>query len=134
MRLWLELYPPTDKAGVLAAWAQRDLLLWRGLLFMQRYPLVVMPTMSDLAPPQNLELTREGHARLLDSARGAMISRVLGIPAPDVPVGAGGRFCAGVQILAPRFREDLCLDAGEVIETAKGVVAPVDPVASPAAA
>jgi len=33
----------------------------------------------------------------------------------------------GVQILAPRFREDLCLDAGEVIEAAEGVVTPIDP-------
>jgi amidase len=33
-----------------------------------------------------------------------------------------------VQILAPRFREDLCLDAGEVAEAAEGVVVPIDPV------
>jgi amidase len=33
-----------------------------------------------------------------------------------------------VQILAPRFREDLCLDAGEVVEAAAGVVVPIDPV------
>jgi amidase len=30
--------------------------------------------------------------------------------------------------LAPRFREDLCLDAGEVIEAAEGVVTPIDAV------
>ena len=28
----------------------------------------------------------------------------------------------------PRFREDLCLDAGEVVEAAEGVVMPVDPL------
>jgi amidase len=33
-----------------------------------------------------------------------------------------------VVILAPRFREDLCLDAGEVVEAAEGVVVPIDPV------
>jgi amidase len=130
MRLWLELRPPTDKAGVLAALAQRDLLLWRWLRFMQRYPLVVMPTMGDLAPPHNLDLTKEGHARLLGSAGVAMIAPVLGIPALAVPVGASGQLCAGVQILSLRFREDLCLDAGEVIEAAEGVVTPIDPVAA----
>jgi len=31
-----------------------------------------------------------------------------------------------VQILASRFRQDLCLEAGEVIEAAEGVVAPID--------
>jgi amidase len=127
MRLWLELNPPTDLRGVLAALAQRDLFLWRWLDFMQRYPLVVMPTMGDLAPTHNLDTTREGNASLLESARVGLISPVLGIPALAVPVGAHGHLRPGVQILAPRFREDLCLDAGEVIEAAEGVVTPIDP-------
>jgi amidase len=134
MRLWLELCPPTDLQGVLAALAQRDLMLWRWLEFMQRYPLAVMPTMGDLAPPHNLDTTREGQARVLDSLRVSLISPLLGVPALAVPVGNHGRLRPGVQILAPRFREDLCLDAGEVIEAAEGVVTPIDPLSSPAAA
>jgi len=54
---------------------------------------------------------------------------VLGIPALAVPVGYHGRLRPGVQILASRFREDLCLDAGEVIEAVEGVVAPIEPLA-----
>jgi len=127
MQLWLELFPPTDMQGVLAALAQRDLLLWRWLAFTQRYPLVVMPTLGDLAPPHNLDTTREGQARVMDSIRVSLISPLLGVPALAVPVGNHGRLRPGVQILAPRFREDLCLDAGEVIEAAEGVVTPIDP-------
>src|SRR5271169_2533751 len=119
--------------GVLAALAQRDLLLWRWLTFMQRYPLVVMPTLGDMAPPHNLDTTREGQARVLDSLRVSLISPLLGVPALAVPVGNYGRLRPGVQILAPRFREDLCLDAGEVIEAAEGVVTPIDPLPSLAA-
>jgi len=52
---------------------------------------------------------------------------VLGLPALAVPVGAHGALRTGVQIMAARFREDLCLDAGEVIEAAEDPVAPVDP-------
>jgi amidase len=128
MRLWLELFPPTDMHGVLAALAQRDLLLWRWLTFTQRYPLVVMPTLGDLAPPHNLDTTREGQARVMDSIRVSLISPLLGVPALAVPVGNHGRLRPGVQILAPRFREDLCLDAGEAIEAAEGVVMSIDPV------
>ena len=134
MRHWLERCPPTGLQGLLAAFAQRDLLLWRWLTFMQRYPLVVMPTLGDMAPPHNLDTTREGQARVLDSLRVSLISPLLGIPALAVPVGNHGRLRPGVQILAPRFREDLCLDAGKVIEAAEGVVTPIDPVPLPAAA
>ena len=63
-RLVLELAPPTDLDGVLTALGKRDLFLGRWLAFMQRYPLVVMPTMGDLAPPHNLDTTREGAARV----------------------------------------------------------------------
>jgi len=132
MRLWRELIPPTDLRGVLGALAQRDLFLWRWLEFMQRYPLVVMPTFGELALPHNLDTTREGQARVLDAIRVGLISPLLGIPALAVPVGNHGGLRPGVQILAPRFREDLCLDAGEVIEAAEGVVTPIDPVPSPA--
>lgn len=132
MRLWRELYPPTDPGGVLAALAQRDRLLWRWLDFMQRHPLVIMPTSGDLALPHNLDTTREGQARVLDAIRVALVSPLLGLPALAVPVGTRSRLRSGVQILAPRFREDLCLDAGEVVEAAEGVVAPIDPL--PAAA
>ena len=53
-------------------------------------------------------------------------------PGLAVPVGRHGKLRTGVQIMAMRNREDLCLDAGEVIEAAEGVVAPIDPVSSPA--
>jgi len=133
MRLWGELVPPTDLRGVLGALARRDLLLWRWLEFMQRYPLVVMPTMGDLPPPHNLDTTREGAARVLDALRVSLIAPVLGLPALAVPVGTHGPLRPGIQILAPRFREDLCLDAGEAIEVAEGVVTPIDPLTSAAA-
>jgi len=132
MRLWRELMPPTDLRGVLGALAQRDLFLWRWLEFMQRYPLVVMPTFGELALPHNLDTTREGAVQVLEALRVSLIAPVLGLPALAVPVGNHGHLRPGAQILAPRFREDLCLDAGEVIEAAEGVVAPINPVSSPA--
>jgi amidase len=32
-----------------------------------------------------------------------------------------------VQIIGPRFREDLCLDAAEAVEQRLGTLAPIDP-------
>jgi amidase len=65
---------------------------------------------------------------MLDSIRAGLVPAVLGLPALAVPVGTHGALRTGVQIMAPRFREDLTLDAGEVIEAAEGRVTPIDPV------
>jgi amidase len=128
MRFWLEHRKPRDLAGFLQALADRDALLQRWMAFLEATPLVVMPTLADLPPPQRLDTTFEGQAKVLDSIRAALVAPLLGLPGLAVPVGHHGRLRPGVQILAGRFREDLCLDAGEVIEAAEGVVAPIDPV------
>jgi amidase len=128
MRLWSGLMPPADLPALLTALAQRDLLLRRWLAFMIRYPLIVMPTLADEPPPHGLDLTEDGQRRILDSLRVSLIAPALGLPGLAVPVGTNGRLRPGVQIVAARFREDLCLDAGDVIEAAEGVVAPIDPV------
>ena len=33
----------------------------------------------------------------------------------------------GVQVIGPKFREDLCLEAAEAIEARLGVISPIDP-------
>ena len=32
-----------------------------------------------------------------------------------------------VQVIGPRYREDLCLDAGQAIEASIGIITPIDP-------
>jgi len=128
MREWLALYPPSsDPAAALDALARRDLLLWRWLEFFEDYPLVVMPTHCDLPPPWDQDLTRDGQAHLMEAIRVGLVAPLLGLAGLAVPVGSHGALRPGVQIVPGRFREDLALDAGEVIEAAEGVVAPIDP-------
>ena len=52
---------------------------------------------------------------------------VLGLPALQVPVGHAGRLRLGIQLVASRYRADLILEAGEVIEAAEGPTLPIDP-------
>ncbi|MBV8521181.1 MAG: amidase [Acetobacteraceae bacterium] len=127
-RLWQELAPPADLPGLLNSLARRDSLLRQWLTFMLRYPIIVMPTLCDLPPPHGLDLTNEGFKKLLESLRVSLIAPALGLPSLAVPVGTDGQLRMGVQILAGRFREDLCLEAGEVIEAVEGVVTPIDPL------
>jgi amidase len=128
LRLWRELSPPPNDANVvLEAYAQRDGHLFRWQDFFQRYVAVVMPTLCDLPPPVDQDLTLDGQRKILDSLRVSFLAPALGLPGLAVPVGSHGRLRTGVQIVTGRMREDLALDAGEVIEAAEGIVQPIDP-------
>ena len=51
----------------------------------------------------------------------------LGLPAVAVPVGVADGLPQAVQVIGPRYREDLCLDAGQAIEANLGTITPIDP-------
>ena len=53
----------------------------------------------------------------------------LGLPALTVSTGLLGRTPVGVQVVSGRYREDLCLAAGEAIEAAGTPPSPVEPIA-----
>ncbi len=128
LRHWLaQSPPPSDPTAVLDALSERDRLLLAWQTFLQDWPLVVMPTLADLPPPQDQDQTAEGTARILDSIRAALVAPALGLAGLAAPVGRSGALRTGVQIIPARFREDLALAAGEVIEAAEGAVRPVDP-------
>ncbi len=127
MQAWLDLHKPVDLATYVSALAEREALAFRWMSFFQQYPLVIMPTLCDLPPKQGADVEKEGQREVLDSMRSALLAPLLGLPGLAVPVGSHGKLRTGVQIMSMRNREDLCLDAGEVIEAAEGVVTPIDP-------
>ena len=128
MRLWLDLLPKVTATEVLEAYATRDTMMFRWQIFFQSYAAVIMPTLCDLPPPFDADLTLEGQRGLLDSLRVSVLAPLLGLPGLAVPVGSHGTLRTGVQIVTGRMREDIALDLGEVIEAAEGVVTPIEPV------
>jgi amidase len=52
---------------------------------------------------------------------------LLGIPGVAVPTGVTGGLPTGVLVMAQRFREDVALDAAEIIEAACPMPTPIDP-------
>ena len=91
---------------------------------MEDFPLVLAPV-SQVPPFPQLE-DLKGNARMkqmLDEQSMLYAVNLLGLPAAAVPTGLHGGVPLGVQIIGPRFREDLCLDAAQAIETAVGVLA-----------
>ena len=52
---------------------------------------------------------------------------LLGLPSVAVPTGARDGVPGGVQIVAPRYREDMALAAAEAVEARCGLALPIDP-------
>jgi amidase len=86
-------------------------------VFMERYPLVLLPVSAELPFPNDLDMQGAEACQRVWRAQLPMIALpVTGLPALTVTTGMVGRTPVGVQLVAPRFREDFCLDAGADIE------------------
>jgi amidase len=101
-------------------------------LLMQKYPLVVLPVSWLMPLPLDADQKGEKsvHA-MLDGFRPLVAMSLLGLPSLAAPTGLANGIPVGVQIVASRFREDLCFAAGEVIESHTSVRTPIDPRPAP---
>ncbi len=97
-------------------------------LFLDRYPVLLLPVSAELPFPDDLDL------REFDRVLAAQLVQsglpLMGLPALTVSTTTVGTTTTGVQVVATRYREDLCLLAGEAIEAGGVPPAPVDPVTS----
>lgn len=59
--------------------------------------------------------------------RMAMAVNALGLPAVALPVGIADGLPQAIQLIGPRDREDLCLDAAQAIEDRLGILTPIEP-------
>jgi len=102
---------------LLRAWGQ----------FQEEHPLVVAPICSDVPFEVGKDLTTAGVAEILRGMRMAIAVSALGLPAVALPVGVGDGLPQAVQVIGPRYREDLCLDAAAALEDRVGIITPIDP-------
>jgi amidase len=116
--------PPIDLAGYARALADRTRLLREWNRFLARCPLVLAPV-SQMPPFPQGEDRRgiERMRKMLDEQGMLYAVNLLGLPASAVPTGLHDGVPIGVQIVGPRFREDLCLDAAQAIEDRVGILA-----------
>lgn len=121
---FLKLGTILDQEGYMRAIARRSRVIRDWLAFLDRYPVLLTPLSVRPVPGRDADL--EGDARVRELFHGELrfmgAMNVLGLPAAVVPTGLVGGAPAGVQIVASRYREDLCLDAAAAIEAREGTL------------
>jgi amidase len=127
--LQLEITPDIDLAGYMKGLAQRARHLREWMLFFERYPLVVGPVSTELPFKVGFDTAdTKRMGEVLHAQRLLVAVNHLGLPGVAVPSGAHEGVPLGVQVIAGRYREDLALDAAEVIEARHGLATPIDPL------
>jgi amidase len=123
----VERSKPSVGNGAVHSARSRLIRLWSE--FFVDYPVVIGPTWTqlpweyaaDLNPDMGLDL-------LLDTIKFITPGNVLGLPSVALPMGVADGLPTGIQIYSDLWREDLCLDAAELIESSIVFPTPIDPV------
>jgi len=98
-------------------------------LFLEQHPVLLLPVSAELPFPDRLDLDGEAaFSRVWEAQLTQRGIPAMGLPGLTVTTGLVGSVPVGVQVVAGRFREDLCLLAGEAIEAGGVPAAPIDPV------
>lgn len=128
LRLAAEASPALDYAGYIASFAQRNAVARAWSEFQAQTPLILGPVCTQPPFPVGHDLvSAEQTLAIARSFRLTVAVNLLGLPSAAVPAGMGGGLPQGVQLIGPRFREDLCLDAAQAIEERLGLLTPIDP-------
>jgi amidase len=121
--------PDVDLLGYMKALGERTKHVRDWMAFLERYPLVVGPVSTEPPFEIGFDTTSAARAAEVSLAQRLLVTvNLLGLPATAVPVGHTGNVPLGVQVIASRYREDLTLDAAEVIEARHGLPTPIEPV------
>ncbi|OZM81963.1 amidase [Pseudonocardia sp. MH-G8] len=115
MELSMAQRPPADIEAYLAATATRFGVMREWDAFAQRYPLVLGPVYTE----RPFDVDPFDHSQGLRAMLGMRLctaTTCVGVPAVAVPTGVVEGQPLGVQLIGPRYREDVCLAAAREVE------------------
>ena len=90
--------------------------------FLESFSALLLPVCGELPFKDREDVeSRDRFAEMMNTQLTQIALPALGVPALTVTVGRVGSTPVGVQVVASRFREDLCLEVGEDIERGASV-------------
>ncbi len=116
-----------DPAAAIQCFMTRQSLLRAWGEFQETHPLIVAPIYTDIPFEVGKGLATPEVAEIVHGMRLTIAVNALGLPAVALPVGIGDGLAQSVQVIGPRYREDLCLDAAAALEDRVGIITPIDP-------
>jgi amidase len=122
-----EVVGEPDPVTAMQCFMVRQSLLRAWGEFQETHPLIVAPIYTDVPFAVGTDLEDGRVAETIRGMRMTIAVNALGLPAVAVPVGIGDGLPQSVQVIGPRYREDLCLDAAAAIEERVGIITPIDP-------
>ncbi len=119
---------PFDGPALSKALTRRLTLTRQWLGFFEKFAVLLMPVSGELPFPDQLDRKDDASfARVWHAQLPQIAIPFMGLPGLTVSTGLVGRIPVGVQIVSGRYREDLCLAAGEAIEAGGTPSAAIDP-------
>ena len=119
---------PFDQAAFSKALTRRATVARQWLQFFETYAVLLIPVSGELPFPDNLDRKDDASfARVWRAQLPQIAIPFLGLPGLTVATGLVGRAPVGVQVVSGRYREDLCLLAGEAIAAGGTPPSPIDP-------
>lgn len=123
-----KLSPAPGVAELLDGLQTRAKLCREWQLFLKEHPVLLCPVSGELPFPDQLDVSSaEGFLRCWEAQSPQIGIPLMGLPGLTVTTGRVGTSPVGVQLVAGRYREDLLLTAGEIIEGDGTATAPQDP-------
>ena len=119
---------PFDAAAYSTGLTRRATLLREWLQFLESFAVLLIPVSGELPFPDQLDRKDDASfARVWRAQLTQIAIPFLGLPALTVSTGLVDGVPVGVQVVSGRYREDLCLLAGEAIEAGGVPASPIDP-------
>jgi amidase len=119
---------PFDALTLSKILTRRATLVRDWSLFLEKYPVLLMPVSGELPFPDQLDTKDDVSFERVWRAQLPQIAiPFMGLPGLTVSTGLVGRVPVGVHLVAGRYREDICLLAGEAIEAGGTPSSPIDP-------